>query len=187
MNRHAVHQRAIRKDLPAISRLRKGLFAVAITTAFALGCYSLFLASANAGKVKPLHEEGLIRTATAKDGDRIALALGTIEKYELVYVVVDDPLGSPDLDLERTARQAAQNLADSGLAVSVRRLEPIDPDYATLVEQNAIGHFPAVLVVKKEGGIVLVTEDFSLDNLLDTYHNVWGKNSDCGAAKNAVY
>jgi hypothetical protein len=55
------------------------------------------------------------------------------------------------------------------------------------VEQNTISRFPAVLIVKKNGGIVLVTEDFSLQNLLGTYYSVWGKNSDCGSARNAVY
>jgi hypothetical protein len=168
-------------------RLKKVLFTVAVTAAFAFGVYSLFLASANASKVKPLAEEGLVRTATAKDDDQIALALGAMVEPELVYVVVDDPLGPPDPDLERNAQQAAQNLVDSGLVVSVRRLEPVDPDYATIVEQNAIGHFPAVLVVKKNGGIVLVTDDFSPENLSQAYLTVWGKSSDCGAAKNAVY
>lgn len=168
-------------------RLRNVLFTITVTTAFALGLYSLFLASANAGKVKALAQEGLVRTATAKDEAQIALALGSLIEPELAYVVVDAPLGPADPDLERTAQQAAQNLFDSGLVASVRRLEPIDPDYATIVEQNTIGHFPAVLVVKKNGGIILVTEDFSPENLSQAYHTVWGKSSDCGSAKNAVY
>jgi hypothetical protein len=170
-----------------IGRLKDVLFTAGVVIAFGLGFYSLFLASANAGKVKPLAEEGLIRTATAKDDDQIALALGAMIEPDLVFVVVEDPLGPPDPDLERTARLAAQNLVDSGLVVSVRRLEPIDPDYATIVAQNTIGHFPAVLVVKKNGGIVLVTEDLNPEMLSQVYHTVWGKKSDCGAAKDAVY
>jgi hypothetical protein len=166
---------------------KNAIFNVTVAVAFALGLYSLFLASANAGKVKVLAEEGLVRTATAKDEAQIALALGSMVEPELVYVVVDAPIGPPDPDLEWAAQQAARNLVDSGLVASVRRLEPIDPDYATIVEQNTIGHFPAVLVVKKNGGIVLVTEGFSPENLSQTYHTVWGKSSDCGAAKDAVY
>ena len=105
---------------------------------------------------------------------------------ELAFVVIEDPTGQLDFDLERITRQA-QSLIDSGLAVSVRRLQPIDPDYATVVEQNMIDRFPAVLVVKKSGGMVLVTGVLSVENLTNAYHTVWGKKSDCGAAKNAVY
>jgi len=163
------------------------LFTVAVITAFALGFYSLFLASANAGKVQPLTTAGLLRTATAGDTEKIEIALGVLAKQDLVYVILDTPEIGPDPYVEIAARRAAQALADSGLAVSVRLLDPGDPDFKTIVAQNSIGRFPAVLAVKKSGGIVLVTDDLNEENLLHTYFTVWGKNSDCGAAKNAVY
>jgi len=175
-------------DRPAASGgLRNAFFTVAVTGAFVLGLYSLFLASVNAGKVKPLTTEGMRRTAIAKDSEQIAIAIGSMIDSELVYVVVDAPQVGPDPDLESAARQAAQALVDSGLVVSVRRLEPADPEFLTIVAKNSIGRFPAVLLVKKDGGIVLVTDDLSQENLLHAYHTVWGKSSDCGGDKNAVY
>jgi len=168
-------------------RLRNVLFTVAVITAFALGLYSLFLASANAGKVKPLTAAGLLRTATAGDTEKIEIALGGLVEQDLVYVVLDTPEVGPDPYVESAARGAVRALVGTGLAVSLRLLDPGNPDFTTIVSQNGIGRFPAVLAVKKDGGIVLVTDDLNEENLLYAYHAVWGKNSDCGAAKNAVY
>lgn len=172
---------------PANSRLKSGLLDLAIVSAFLIGFYSLYIASANTGQIRPLTEEGLLRTATAKDINKIALALGPLIESDLAYLIIDDRHGSSGYDLEQNAQQAAQNLGDSGLVVRVRCLKPNDPDYATIVQQNMIDFFPAVLVVKEEGGIILVNGNFSSENLEHVYHAVWGKKSDCGAAKNAVY
>lgn len=163
------------------------LFTVMVTGAFALGFYSLFLASANAGKVRPLTNEGLVRTATAADAEKTEIALGVLTEHDLVYVVLDTPEFGPDPDVERAAWRAAEVLTDSGLVVSVRPVNPVNPDFATIVAQNDVSRFPAVLVVKKGGGIVLVTDDLSEENLLHAYHSVWGKTSGCNEAASAIY
>jgi hypothetical protein len=163
------------------------LFTVTITTSFALGLYSLFLAYANAGKVQPLITEGLLRTATAADAEKIEIALGVLTDQDLVYVVLDSPEFGPDPDVEMAARKAARALNDSGLDVSVRLLDPGDPDFTTIVAQNSINQFPAVLAVKKEDGIVLVMDDLNEKYLLHAYYRVWGKTSSCDEARSAVY
>lgn len=173
--------------LSASSQLRNVLFTITVITAFALGIYSLFLAYVNAGKVQPLTTEGLLRTATAVDGEKIKIALGDLTEQDLVYVVLDVPEVSPDPGVEVAAEKAAQALADSGLVVSVRLLDPRDPDFMMVVAQNGISRFPVVLAVKEGGGIVLVTDDLSEKNLLHAYYDVWGKTSSCDEARSAVY
>jgi hypothetical protein len=169
------------------SFLRNALFTVTVTAAFAAGFYSLFLAYANAGKMKPLTTEGLLRTATAADAENIETALGVLADRELAYVLLDTPRAGPDPYVEIMARRAAQALTDSGLAASVRLLNPSDPDFASVVAQNGISRFPAILVVKKDGGIVVVTGDLNEKNLLRAYYRVWGRASSCEEAKSAIY
>ncbi len=168
-------------------QLKHVLFAFMVTTAFALGFYSLYLASANAGKARPLTASGLLRTATATDGEKIGIALGDLAEHDLVYVVVDAPEVDADLDATVAARRASRALTDSGLTVSIRLLDPGDPDFTTIVMQNGISRFPAVLAVKKDGGIVLITDDLSEGNLLRAYRKVWGKMSSCEEAASAIY
>lgn len=168
-------------------RLKNVLFTVAVTTVFALGIYSLFLASVNADKMQPLTTEGLLRTATAGDAEQIEITLGSMIDQDLVYVILDTPEEGPDPYVETAALGAARILSDSGLAVSVRVLDPGNPDFTTIVSQNSISRFPAVLAVKRDGGIVLVTADLNEKNLLHAYHAVWGKSSSCDEAKSAVY
>jgi len=73
------------------------------------------------------------------------------------------------------------------MVASAHRLRPSDPTFAAVVKQNDIRRFPAVLVVKKGGGIVLVTEDHSAENLVRAFQTVWGNRSDCGAARDEIY
>jgi hypothetical protein len=160
---------------------------VVVAISFALGLYSLFLAYANAGKVQPLTTEGMFRTATAADSEKIEIALGVLTDRDLVYVVLDSPEVGPDPDVEIAARKAARALNDSGLVASVRLLNPRNSDFTLVVEQNGINRFPAVLAVKKNGGIVLVMDDLSEKNLLYAYYSVLGKTSSCDDAKSAVY
>ena len=167
--------------------MRNVLFTFTVTTAFALGLYSLFLASANAGKVPPSNIAGLLRTAMSADTEKIETALGVMAEQDLVYVVLDTPEVGPDPEVEIAARRAVRSLTDSGLAVSVRFLNPGDPDFTTIVAQNGIGRFPAVLVVKKHGGIALVTNDLNEKNLLHAYLGIWGKTSSCDEARSAIY
>lgn len=162
-------------------------FTLALASAFALGLYSLFLASVNANKTRPLTAEGMRRTATAADAEKIEVALGGLTEPDLVLVVLDASEVAPDLDVEIAVRSAARSLGDSSLAVSIRLLNPAVPDFAPIVAQNGVSRFPAVLAVKKRGGIVLVTDNLSAENLLNVYRVVWGKKSSCEDAKSAVY
>jgi hypothetical protein len=183
-----VHTSLSYDDKPSAGGLlRTVLFTVTVTAAFALGIYSLFLASANAGKVQPLTTEGLLRTATAADAGKIEIALGDMAEQELVYVVMDTQEIGPDPYVVIAARGAAQALGDSGLAASVRLLASGDPDFTTIASQNSVTQLPAVLAVKKNGGIVLVTDDLNEINLLQAYYGVWGKTSTCDEAKSAIY
>jgi hypothetical protein len=167
--------------------MRSVLLGVAIAAAFALGVYSLVLASINADKAQPLTLTGLVRTATALDEDKLATALGSQSEHELVYVVMDTPEFGPDPNVEIAARGAVQALTDSGLVASTRILGSADTDFASIVMQNGITRFPAVLVVKREGGIVLVSDDLSKENLLQAYYGVFGKRSSCDGAASEIY
>jgi hypothetical protein len=167
--------------------LKNVVFTVAVASVFALGLYSLFLASANAGKERPTSVAGLLRTAVPADTEKIERALGVMSEHDLVYVVLSAAKNGPDPDVEAAARKAALALLDSGINVSVRFLDSGDPDFTTVVEQNGVGRFPAVLAVKKSGGIVLVTDKINEKNLLHAYQSVWGKTSSCDDAKSAVY
>lgn len=171
----------------SLGRVRRVLLTAGTATALCLGTYSLLLATANAGSARPLAQAGLLRTALANDRERIALALGSSSGSEVVYVAVDAPLDPPDPGIERAVRQAAQTLVAAGRAASARRLKPTDPDFAAVVRQNDIQRFPAVLLVKKGGGILLVTDDYSAENLVRAFQTVWGRKSDCGAARDEIY
>jgi hypothetical protein len=183
-----VHQ--IKRDYDVSSagdRLKNVFFTVTVTIAFVLGLYSLFLASANADNVQPSTIAGLLRTATSADAEKIEIALGALAEQDLAYVVLYTTEVGPDPKVETAARRAARALTESGMAVSVRLLGPGDPDFTMIVAQNGVGRFPAVLAVKKDGGIVLVTDEINEKNLLHAYQGVWGKTSSCDDSRSAVY
>lgn len=168
-------------------RLKNGLFTVTVTAAFALGLYSLFLASANAGKVQPSSLSGLLRTAAPADTVKIEMALGALADQDIVFVILYAAETGLDPEVEIEARRAARALTGSGLAVSVRLLGPGDPDFTLIAAQNGVDRFPAVLTVKKDGGIVLLTDEINEKNLVQAYQGVWGKASSCDDASSAVY
>lgn len=167
--------------------MKNVLFTVSVAAAFALGLYSLFLAAANAHDVRSSAAAGFLRTAAAADTGKIDTAFGDPAGQDLVYVVLSDEEVGSAPEAEIAARRAAQTLAASGMTVSVRILGPRDPDFTTIVVQNGVGRFPAVLTVKKDGGIVLVSDVINEKNLLHAYRSVWGKTSSCEDAKSAVY
>lgn len=169
------------------SRLKRLFFTVTVITAFALGLYSLFLASANAGRVRPSNIAGLQRTATKADIEKIETALGNLTEQNLVFVVLYKEEIGLDPGIEVAARRAARALSDTGIAVPVRFVGPGDSDFTKIVAQNGIGRFPAVLAVKKDGGILLVTDEITEKSLLHAYRVVWGKTSSCDDAKSAIY
>jgi hypothetical protein len=167
--------------------LKNVFFLIAVTSAFSLGLYSLFLASASADKKQPSNIAGFLRTATSVDAGKINIALGDLDEQDLVYVILYTAEAGPEPEVEIAARRAAQTLSDSSMSVSVRLLDPGDPDFSTIVTQNGVGHFPAVLTVKKDSGIVLVTDKINEKNLLHAYHGVWGKASSCVDAGSTIY
>lgn len=167
-------------------RLKVVVFAIGVTTAIVLGLYSLYLAVAHAELAQPSNTADLLRTATASDVGKIETALGALADQDLVYVVLESAELGSDHELETTARKAARSLTDSGMAVAVRQLAG-DPDFTTIVAQNDVVRFPAVLLVKKDGGIVLVSDDLNVDRLLLAYEAVWGKTSSCDEATSALY
>lgn len=172
---------------PASGRLKNALFTVTVTVAFVLGLYSLFLAARNVDKVQQSDIVGLIRTATPADAEKIRIALGSLTDQDLVFVVLEAAEIGADPEVEIAARRAARALATSGMDVSVRILGPADPDLNLIAAQNGVSRFPAVLAVKKDGGIVLVADEISEKQLLHAYQSVWGKTSSCDDAATAVY
>lgn len=172
---------------PASGRLKNALFTITVTIAFVLGLYSLFLASRSIDEVQQADIVGLIRTATPADAEKIKIALGSLTDQDLVFVVLETAEVGPDPEVEIAARRAARALANSGMHVSVRLLGPADPDLTVIAAQNGVSQFPAVLAVKKDGGIVLVTDEINEKKLLHAYQTVWGKTSSCDDAAKAVY
>jgi len=168
-------------------RVKHILLSAVTALAFALGTYSLVLASTNAGMAHPLPDNGLLRTAVASDREKIDLALGPMPEAEVVFLVIDAPTAPPDPEVERAAREAARTLVDSGTSASARRLQPSDPSFTAITKQNDIRRFPAILVVKKAGGIVLVTEDHGAENLVRAFQTTLGRRADCGAARDGIY
>ena len=172
---------------PASGRLKNALFTVTVTIAFVLGLYSLFLASRSIDKVQQANIVGMIRTATPADAEEIKTALGSLINEDLVFVVLETAEVGRDPEVEIAARRAARALANSGMDVSVRLLGPADPDLTVIAAQNGVTRFPAVLAVKKDGGIVLVTDEINERKLLHAYQRAWGKTSSCDDAAKAVY
>lgn len=167
--------------------IRYVTFIFGVTSMFILGFYSLFLAYTYAGKAQTFTTDNLLRTAAPSDNEKIETALGSFLDKDIIFVVLDTSSIGINPALELSAMSAAKILADSGLTSSVRILYPEDNDFAVIVAQNDISRFPAVLAVKKEGGIIQITDDQSEEYLLFAYHSVWGKTSDCSDDKLAVY
>ncbi len=151
------------------------------------GFYSLFLASSSAGVNQDFTADHLSRTAAPSDDEKIEMAFGQFIDKEFIFAILDTSILGTDSYLELSARSAAQVLADSGLNASVRILYPDDNDFNKIALQNDISRFPAILAVKKDGGIIQITEDYSKDYLLFAYNSIWGKKSDCSDNKSAVY
>lgn len=167
--------------------MKSRVFTIAVMTAFALGLYSLFLASVNAGKMHPADTAGFVRTATSIDSEKIALASGAFVQQDLVYVILYPADTVPGPKVEKTVQRAVRILSDAGTSAGVRLLDPQDPDYTMVVEQNGVDRFPSVLTVIKDRGIVLMTEEINEKNLLGAYHGMWGKTSSCDDAKSTIY
>lgn len=168
-------------------RIKRAFFTVGLTTAFGLGFYSLFLAVVQANSVQLSNIADLQRTATPADVVNIETAVGELIEQDLVYVVVDDSELGPHQAIENAAMGATDALSESGVDAGVRFVGFNHPDFLSIVEQNRIDRFPVVLVVKNDGGIVLVTDRFSEENLQHVYMGVWGKTSSCEEAVAEVF
>ncbi len=163
------------------------LFIVIVAAMFLTGIYSLFLASNLSSKAQTFTTDNLLRTAAPIDSDKIKTALGPFLDMDFIFVVLYTSEPGTNPNLVSSVRSAARAIADSGITSSVRILYPDNDDFASIVEQNDIKDFPAVLAVKKEGGIVQIINDYSEKYLQFAYHRVWGKTSDCSNDKSAVY
>jgi len=177
----------INMEQTAYYKFKKTALMLVIIISFALGLYSLILAYASADKIQTFTNEFLIRIAAPSDSSQIATAFGNLFDKDFIFVVLDTSSSDTNPFLELSAQSAAQVLADSGLASSVRIINPKDSDFEAVVKQNKVGYFPAVLAVKRDGGIILITDDFSEQYLLFAYTTIWGKTSDCSDDKSAVY
>jgi len=181
-------RRARDSDRPAAAHaLREVCFTVLVTAAFTLGFYSLLLASVNKGEVLPLAAAGVVRTATAADAEQIALALGPLASHDLVFVVLDTSDAGPDPAAVAAARRAAGTVTDAGTNAAIRLLGPRDSDFGSIVTQNGVGRFPAILAVKNGGGIVLVNDEIDEEILLSVYWRVWATASSCNDAVKDIY
>jgi hypothetical protein len=167
--------------------LKNTLFVIGVIAAFSFGLYSLILAYANAGKVKPVIASGLQRTAAAGDTDKIETALGQATDQDLVFLILDTLDVGSDPGVRTAVQSATRALADSGLTCSLRYMHPETFDFWKIVEQNGVVYFPAVLAVKRKGGIILLADDLDKNRLLAAYYEVWGKTSTCNDAKSFVY
>jgi hypothetical protein len=175
-------------DKPAAAHALKDVFfTITVTAAFTLGFYSLLLAAANKGKVLPLTTFGVERTATASDAEKISLALGAFARHDLVFVVLGSSDAGPDPGAVNAAGRAARALTDTGTDAAVRLLGPLDSDFGPIVEQNGVGRFPAVLAVKKDGGIVLVADEIDEESLLSVYRRIWATATSCNDAIADIY
>lgn len=187
MNQEARNNGNIRGQRFGESLCKNLLFTVIVAAMFITGVYSLVLALTSAGQAQSFTTDNLQRTAAPVDSDKINMALGPLLDKDFIFVVLDTSLPGTNLDLEFSARSAARIIADSGLTSSVRILYPENDDFSTIVEQNGINDFPAMLAVKKKGGIVRITDDYSEEYLQFVYQSIWGKTSDCSDDKSAVY
>lgn len=167
--------------------MKNVIFGIAAAAALLLGVYSLYLSAANAGRTSPSNIDGLVRTAAPDDTLHIAAAMGEVDGNELVYVVLHADGPGPDPAVDEAATNAARSLSQSGLTASVRFVDHGERGFASLAGRNGVDRFPAVLVVRKGGGIVRVTGDITEEHLLDVYQRVWGKASSCVGAGADVY
>lgn len=187
MNQEAKNNRNKPVKQSTASLVKNVLFIITVAAMFIIGFYSLFLASVSANKTQTFTTENLLRTVDPSDTDKINRALGHSFDMDFVFVVLDTSVSGTNPNLEFSVRSAALTLADSGLTSSVRILYPEDNDFTEIAAQNDINSFPAVLAVKKEGGIIQIMNDHSEEYLLYAYHSIWGKTSDCSDDKSAVY
>ena len=169
-----------------VSPMKNLAFVVVTVAAMAMGIYSLVLASLKAGH-PPTTTEGVLRTASSTDSDKIELALGGLVEPDLVFVVIDTSEVNTNRAASIAARSAAETLNASGLAVSTRFLGPDETNFSTIVAQNEINRFPAVLAVKKGGGIVRIMDEISEKTLVHSCRSVWGGSSSCESATSDIY
>jgi hypothetical protein len=134
---------------------------VTVTAAMIMGIYSLTLAFMNV-QWASITTALIMRTATPESN--------------LVFVVIAN-LGECIEDAAAAAK-AVQNLSAtppfSDLETSIRYMTADDPDFKIILEQNEIRQFPALLIVKKGGGIVRLVNKLDEKTILDTYQRYWG-------------
>ena len=170
------------------SPIRNALFTVTVTAAMVMGIYSLTLAFVNAERTSTTTSM-ILRTAMPDDSDKIDVALGSQVESDLVFVVIAN-LGECIEDAAAAAK-AVQNVSEtllvSDLETSIRYMAADDPDFKIILEQNEIRQFPAVLIAKKDGGIVRLIDKLDEKTILDTYQRYWGDSASTTETEYSIY
>jgi hypothetical protein len=161
---------------------------VTVTAAMIMGIYSLTLAFMNV-QWASITTALIMRTATPEDSAKMEVAIGSETESNLVFVVIAN-LGECIEDAAAAAK-AVQNLSAtppfSDLETSIRYMTADDPDFKIILEQNEIRQFPALLIVKKGGGIVRLVNKLDEKTILDTYQRYWGDSASTTETEYSIY
>jgi hypothetical protein len=153
-----------------------------------MGIYSLTLAFVKV-QWESITTSLIMRTATPEDSAKMEVALGSETESDLVFVVIAN-LGECIEDAA-AASLAVQNLSAnppfSELQTSIRYMAADDPDFEIILEQNEIRQFPALLIIKKGGGIVRLVNKLDEKTILDTYQRYWGDSASTTETEYSIY
>ena len=171
-----------------LSSIKKILFMATVTAAMIMGIYSLTLAFVNV-QWKSITTSLILRTAMPEDSAKIKVAFGSETESDLVFVIIASY--GECIEQAVAANEAVQNLSAtlpfSEMETSIRGMTPDHPDFKTILEQNEIRQFPAVLIAKKGGGIVRLVEKLDEKTILDTYQRYWGDSASTAETEYSIY
>lgn len=161
---------------------------VTVTAAMIMGIYSLTLAFMNV-QWASITTSLIMRTAMPEDSAKMKVAFGSETESDLVFVVIAN-LGECIEDAAAAAK-AVQNVSEtllvSDLETSIRYMTADDPDFKIILEQNEIRQFPALLIVKKGGGVVRLIDKLDEKTILDTYQRYWGDSASTAETEYSIY
>ena len=171
-----------------VSPIKNILFMVTVTAAMILGIYSLTLAFVNV-QWKSITTSLILRTAMPEDSAKIEVAFGSETESDLVFVIIASY--GECIEQAVAANEAVQNLSAtlpfSDMKTSIRGMTPDHPDFKTILEQNEIRQFPAVLIAKKGGGVVRLIDKLDEKTILDTYQRYWGDSASTAETEYSIY
>jgi len=171
-----------------LSSIKKILFMVTVTAAMIMGIYSLTLAFVNV-QWASITTSLILRTAMPEDSAKMEVAIGSETESDLVFVIIASY--GECIEQAVAANEAVQNLSAtlpfSDMKTSIRGMTPDHPDFKTILEQNEIRQFPAVLIAKKGGGIVRLIDKLDEKTILDTYQRYWGDSASTTETEYSIY